>query len=418
MLGFLLKSSTGAGAPASTYSVTSSTGLYPKIAVEVDFATAPTDTPRTWTNVTDYVRTVSYSLGGRQHELSRTDAGTLTCVLDNRDGRFDPTNTGGAYYPNVKRMRWIRVMAQWDSVEYPRWSGLIESWQQDWPSGGMDATVVIRAVDAFKILALFDLGGQSFPEALSGSRVASVLAAANVPYSADAGNTTIVASDNPISTGTKALGHLQDVVESENGLLFADRTGQIAFQDRHYRATTASSITAVGTIGDGGGTEIPYRSGQLDSDDAEVWPTVEVTPTGGTVETAYDATSRDDHYDRVLTRTILSSSQTEALAAAQYLSGLYADPSPRIPQVELLPQNYVASWPTVLGLENSQRLTWIRRAAATIQQDVFVERISESVQPGRGWAISLQLSPASDLAYWLLGTAGFSELGETTVLGY
>ena len=419
-LGVFLRSTDGVAEPPveSTYYPTGITTLYPQIAVEIDFATAPGDTPRTWTNVTENVRNVSYSRGGRTHELQRTDAGTLTCVLDNRTGDYDPTNTGGAYYPNVKRMRWIRVMAKWGSVEYPRWAGLIESWQQDWPSGGADATVVVRAVDAFKILALYDLGGQSFPEALSGDRVAAVLAAVNVPYSADTGNTTIVASDDPISVGTKALGHLQDVVESENGLLFADRSGEIVFQDRAWRNTNAQALTSVATIGDAGGTEIPYRAGTLDSDDAEVWPTVEVTPSGGTAETAYDAASRANHYDRVLTRSILSSSQTEALAAAQWLSRLYADPSPRIPQVELLPQNYVASWPTVLGIENSQRFTWIRRAAATIQQDVFVERVAESASPGRGWTISVQFSPASDQTYWLLGSAGFSELGETTYAGY
>lgn len=60
-----------------------------------------------WTEITAYVRACTLKRG-RQHELSRTDPGSATVTLDNIDARFDPQNTAGPYYPNLKPMRRLR----------------------------------------------------------------------------------------------------------------------------------------------------------------------------------------------------------------------------------------------------------------------------------------------------------------------
>lgn len=427
------------------------TGEQPTLIIEIDFAAEPTTGTRQWTDVTEWVRSASWQTSGRQHELQRTDAGTLTVLLDNNDARFDPTNTNSTYYPGVKRMRWIRARAYWQSAYYTRWTGLVESWSQEWPSAGHDATCVVRATDAFKILSLYDLGDLSFTETTTGGRIAEVLDVVGCGVgSIDAGQTTIP-DDGPLSVGTKALSYIQDIAETENGLVFADQDGNIRFQDRHYRINETTSLVSIATIGDGatvGDTlvleedgvsqirlednsgslapeeasaaveEIPYATGQLDYDDSDVWPTVQVTPKDGTLETASNVISQSLHFDRVLSRTSMSDSQVEALAAAQWLSGIYADPAPRIPTVELQGRADSSWWTTILGITMSQRYTWIRRAAETISTDVHVERITETVDPYQGWRTSLQFSPATNSSYWLLETAGFGELDETATLAY
>ena len=153
----------------------------PALAVEIDFTNDPSNPTRVWTDVTKYVREISYSRGGRNHELQRTEAGTLQAALNNRDGRFDSTNTGSPYYPGVKRTRWIRVLGQWAGVTYARWAGVIETFRQTWPAaGGRDAVCIINAVDTFKVLNLFDLYNLSYGVQLTGARVSSVLASAGV----------------------------------------------------------------------------------------------------------------------------------------------------------------------------------------------------------------------------------------------
>lgn len=388
----------------------------PELIVEIDFTNNPTNATRVWTDVTTDVRQVNYSSDGRNHELTRTDIGTLSAVLNNRHGHYDPTNTASPRYPGVKRKRWIRVSAVWDGVTYRRWTGLIEEWSQEWPAFGTDATVSITASSALSVLNLFDLDGLSYVSQPTGTRTGAVLTSASVTsYTVDTGQSTVVASGT-FARGSTALAHLLDVEETENGRLFSKGDGSVQFQSRHYRLLNSSA--SQGTIGDAAG-EIRYRTGRLDLDDADLYNEVEVTPSGGTPETASDATSKLEHYTRRLNRDILSSSQAEALNAAQYLLSLYADPSPRIPEVELVGASDTSKWPTILGAKISDRFVWKRRAVAnTITTDVFLERYSDTVAPGRDWRVSFQLSPAADQAGWVVGNSTYSLAGQTTVATY
>lgn len=117
----------------------------PTITVEIAFDAGYTGTP-TWTDVTDYVR---HSAGisitrGRGSEGELCSPNTLTLALKNDDGRFTPGNTAGAYYPNVKKGRRIRVTATHNGTPYRRFTGYINDWRVTWPgkvSGFSDCQV-------------------------------------------------------------------------------------------------------------------------------------------------------------------------------------------------------------------------------------------------------------------------------------
>lgn len=69
---------------------------------------------RAWTDVTAYVEgdesiDITY---GRQDQFSAVDPNQCSLTLDNSDGRFTPANTSGAYYPNLKLGRPLRVRAR------------------------------------------------------------------------------------------------------------------------------------------------------------------------------------------------------------------------------------------------------------------------------------------------------------------
>lgn len=411
----------------------------PRLVVEVDFTNDPTNPTRVWTDITADVRQIQYTRAGRNTELQRTAAGTLSALLDNRAGSYDPTNPGSPYYPGVKRMRWIRVRAVFvgsggtygaglygDSsyngtggaaaVIYPRWQGLIETWNQSWPGAGTDATVSITATDAFKVLNLFDLNGLSFPAQQTSDRVIAGLAAAGITVSTVATGQTSIVADGPFSQGSSALSHLLQVEETENGLLYAEGDGTVVFQDRYYRLLHSGS--SVATIGDVDG-EIPYRDGELDLDDADVWNEVSVTPSGGVAQIADDLVSQASNYTRRLNRDSLCADAGEALSAAQYLVGLYGNPAPRIPQVEVLGAADTSKWPTILAAKNSDRFTWKRRASGhTISEDVFVEQVSDTVVPGTSWQVTFEMSPASAQTFWILENSTFSVLDTSTVPAY
>lgn len=158
------------------------TSLYPTITVEVEFDTDPTSAPVTWTDITAYVRTIQ-TRRGRQHDLARIEAGTCTLTLSNSDRRFDPTYTAGPYYPNVKPMRRIRILAAWSSVTYPVWAGYVEAWTPSWPADGHDDIVTVQAVDAFKVLNLASLQGNSYPGQRTAERLWNILTDSDIPTS-------------------------------------------------------------------------------------------------------------------------------------------------------------------------------------------------------------------------------------------
>lgn len=102
-----------------------------------------------WTDVTDYVESWSTSRGREPRKPPATfEPGTATLTLNNRGRRFDPTNTAGPYYPNLKpaRVR-LRIRATWLGVPYDVFTGYIKRWPPEWTASAT-STVKITAVDA------------------------------------------------------------------------------------------------------------------------------------------------------------------------------------------------------------------------------------------------------------------------------
>lgn len=111
-----------------------------------------------WTDVTAYVRSVD-TTRGRNNELDDFSTGTAQLVLSNADRRFDPEYTAGPYYGAVTPGRPVRVRASYSGgTTYGVFLGFIDSWQQQYEQPN-DATVVISASDAFKILNQLVLTG-------------------------------------------------------------------------------------------------------------------------------------------------------------------------------------------------------------------------------------------------------------------
>lgn len=79
--------------------------------VEIAFESMPLDSDPVWTDVTDYVHmsTPIRITRGRLDELGQIQAGSCTLTLGNTDGRFSSGYPSGAYWPNVRKQRRLRV---------------------------------------------------------------------------------------------------------------------------------------------------------------------------------------------------------------------------------------------------------------------------------------------------------------------
>lgn len=102
-----------------------------------------------WTDITPYVLSWSTSRGREPKKPpSHFEAGTASLTLNNRDRRFDPTNTSSPYSPNLRpaRVR-LRIRATYSAVTYDVFTGYIKRWPPEWSAPAV-ATTKITAVDA------------------------------------------------------------------------------------------------------------------------------------------------------------------------------------------------------------------------------------------------------------------------------
>ena len=410
-------------------------GMGPALVVEISFTTNPADPPQ-WVDVTKYVQDNLSINRGRQRELDQIQAATCAFDLDNRDRRFDPTFVGSPYYPNVLPMRRVRVRSTYNNSNYPLFTGYIESWGQTW-AGWQDAIVPVTAADAFKPLNLAQLN-TSFPVESSDQRVNDVLSAINWTIGGPAwtlgtsalGTTTVLGptGDRVIGPGsstiqasmlanTSALQHLQDVTTTEMGLLFTGRDGAVNFKGRGGIVNT----TSLATFGEGTG-ELPYVSVELAYDDTNIWNDLEITPVGGTQQSAKDTTSQAQYYTRTLALTsTLQNSDADAQSLATALLGKYTQPSLQVIAMTLDGwADPSAIFPQMLGREIGDLVTVMRRppgGGQPIAQPSIVQGIAVTYAVSGGdWSVTWRLAPADTLNYWTLNSATLSVLGTSTRL--
>ena len=124
-------------------------GLPATITVEFGFGSAPDAISPTWTDVSAYV-----DLGpgltitpGRTAERNSISPRALSFTLDNRDGRFNPRNTGGPYYGDLVPRVPVRVRATYSATTSTLFRGFVDGgWPQDYTQ--LARTVPITAIDA------------------------------------------------------------------------------------------------------------------------------------------------------------------------------------------------------------------------------------------------------------------------------
>ncbi len=397
----------------------------PTISVRIAFADDPFAAAPTWTDVSGLL--VSYSFSrGRQHELGRMEAGTATVVLQNAAGDFWPNNVAGAYYPDVHSRKKIDIRVTYGGVTYPRFTGFIEDWAPGFISEPMLGDVMtLTCSDLFRYLAGFPLNGAGYAEELSGTRIDNVLTALGWPAGdrdLDAGQSNMEATG--ALANVNGLDHIYDVAASERGLFFQSAAGIAVFQDRHARFSSpldTSQATFAQTTGVG---ELPYKDIALEYGEQHVYSEVRAkrAAAGAVEQVATDTRSPLPYGPRSLVLSdLLVTSDNEALAQAQYLLGQYKDQAMRARSIVIeYPEAYADDlYPAVMGREISDRIT-VKFTRASIDAPYHIEGVSES------WSLdapdkivtAFQLSNADSQAYWALGTAGLSELGETTKLAY
>jgi hypothetical protein len=222
--------------------------------------------------------------------------------------------------------------------------------------------------------------------------------------------------------GRTMLDVLQEVQESERGLLYVDRNGTVVFEDRTSRYANQVPVAVFGENPPGASpVEFPYIEYDSDFDPTYTFSQANLTrPDNDAFAPVVNATSAAKYGQRILTQTVQCNTDFDLTQAATFYLNRYADPKVRISTLTLSPASNPALWPVVLGLEISQRVTVKRRTAAlTTSNDYYVEQIHHKADAETGeWMVELQLSPVFVPSAWVLGDNTHGVLGNGTAPVY
>jgi hypothetical protein len=216
------------------------------------------------------------------------------------------------------------------------------------------------------------------------------------------------------TSGAQPINAMQDVEETENGVLFMSMDGKLIFHKRSRRYNVAPFLTLNAAFAEqmGMGLELPGDDFGLIND------ATANRPRNSEVR-AVNRASIDEFGLYRHTTTILNDNDTSAQGVVDWLVTAYGDELVRVPNVTIdlyvLGQSNPTLANAVLSAEISHmlRLSNMPTQAPSTTIDTFIEGWTETIGVAE-WTISFNCSPAIVGSVWQLGIPGFSELGLTT----
>ena len=224
-----------------------------------------------FTDISSYVRSLDI-VRPTSEETGTYSPAMMTVVLDNRDGRFSASNLSGPYtsggatlvLPEIT----VRYVATWDSVDYRRFTGMVEDWVDEYPENGEDAVTVLTCVDHLARFAQWTgSGAYTSPDgATSGDIVTSIADSVSLDLTwrdIETGDETHA----PIEFTGNGLDLPHDLCDSEGGAVWwepqiASDDGGLRFIGRSTKVTDSRHTTNQAVFGPG---DIQFRDPVLSS---------------------------------------------------------------------------------------------------------------------------------------------------------
>jgi len=348
---------------------------------------------------------------GKNRDLDRFSAGSLNILASNEDRAFDPNYASSPYAGAIVPRREVRVTV--DGVRVI--STTIDDWNYGYsPDGSSRAEIV--ATDDFTLLARQVLtAGTATPE-LSGARVSAVLDMLSVAWpegrrSIDAGVSTLGAD---VFDGN-ALQYLQKVSDSEQGLLFIAKNGDLVFRDRLDATPTTASLTDFTDDGTG----IPFTLTAVNYGSELLYNQAVVTSGELSAQAGNDRSQIAYGVTSVELDTLVST-EAQLQNLADFLVQKYGDPEYRFETISVnLDTVGVTYKATCLGLEIGDvvSITFTPNGIGDpIEQYGQIIRISHELEPSRH---DMFISVASlDWTFLVLDDAVFGKLDSNNALAF
>jgi|DEB0MinimDraft_10_1074344.scaffolds.fasta_scaffold20336_4 hypothetical protein len=361
-------------------------------------------------DITDRVITLSTDRG-KNRDLDRFNSGSLNVILNNDDRAFDPNYASSPFAGAIVPRREVRVTV--DGVRTI--TTTIDDWNYSYTPDG-DSRAEIQATDEFTLLARQVLTAGTATQQLSGARVNAVLDMESVDWPSAKRNI-----DNGVSTlgadvfDGNALTYLQKVAESEQGLLFVSKTGDLVFRDRLDATPTTASVVDFADDGTG----IPFTLTAVNYGSELLYNQAIVTSNAGTA-TANNSRSQTAYGVTSVELDTLVSTDLQLQNLANFLVQKYGDPEYRFETIRVNLDTVGASnKATCLGLEIGDiiNITFTpNNIGSAIQQYGQVIRINHEIETSRH---DMFISVASlDWTFLVLDDTVFGKLDSNNALAF
>jgi hypothetical protein len=332
-----------------------------------------------WTDVTSYVRGMTITRG-KQRELDAYGIGRCNVHFRNTERAFDPLNLSGPFVSagatQIVPGKPIRVTAvdPVSGLTYYLFRGTIRNWGLDY-SGDFNAVTTAQATDSMDDLTKIPVS-LTTSAGLSGQAVEAVLVDAGVGlYAADTGVASLQAMT---FTGT-ASAALRVIEQTEQGHVFGEVEGGVAFHDRHVFFNSSRSLTSQKTFG---GSGLAYETPDRSYDSDNIKNHAQVTRQGGTKQDATNAASVALYGEQVISLTgMANATDTDALGLATYLTTFRANPAVRTLALAIAANNSNALMAAAVTTRLLDRVTISFTppgAASANTKDAFVIGIEHS----------------------------------------
>jgi hypothetical protein len=268
----------------------------------------------------------------------------------------------------------------------------------------------------------------SFGEAYSGERIQAVLEAVGFDsswYDLDDGQSLIAPSSD--LAAVSPLEHINLITEAEFGRFFVSKDGYFMFRDRH--SIILDHLAEVFTFRDGADTsadEVPFfLNGDLAHSEEKLFNRVKITIQGGAYDgqivDMLDQPSIDEHFERIFERTFPYANLNDADSAARFVLSRNSEAQLRLPGISVKPAfDPSVLWPKILAREIGDRLRFLYQPEGggdPVDMDIAVDGISHAIRPG-DHVVTFQCTEVDSTQYWILGLAGYTELSQTTKVGF
>lgn len=361
----------------------------PALKVQFYSASSFIDAPTTDLRSVDLMR-------GRTRADQRISAGTMTIVLDNRSGNYDPDNLSSPWVVSGTSLfragLRARLVATWSSTNYILFDGYLETPDADQNFDAFSTMVFTDALASFAKVTIPALSDYYYNGETTSTRMGRLLNYASWPTGSSWRSLTGSVTLQGTSQGDNMMNMVEQCVQSEGGAFYVSRSGVATFLNLQHKFSRPTMLLLDDSPSD---TTIEYYN---------------LKTTAGTLQLVNDATINRGKLKLKTTRyapSVTKYGQIRKVAVdapilvdnvasklALYLARKDANPKTTVSQVSFTALALGVLYPDFLSIELMDQLT-VNRVTVdgrSLSMNLVLEGAHHVITP-QNWDVTYYTSP-------------------------